>query len=189
MAYISHSAGRIGGRRPLRAGLVLVVLALLGAALAGLGSARLARLPWDQMATSISVRFWPVAEARVLSAAITEVRTGAPGGGSEMLLSVSYEFDTPAGLVTASGAGLADRSAPEDRRLLALYRRAEFARMTGHPLPVYYSRSDPTRAYLDASLPWRTMLPDLFFGAVFLYFGAQFLARAAERGAGARFGR
>lgn len=188
MAYISHDAGHAGNNRPAHANLAPTGLALLGLALLVIGAVRLAGLPWNDVATSLSARFWPVAEARILSASLQEVRVPTPTGvKSELALAVEYEFEAEGRTVSATGASVADRSGSEDRRLLSLYRRIEFARVMERPMTASYDPAEPARAFLDVRLPWKDLLPGLGFGALYLVLGGQFLARAAERGMGVRF--
>lgn len=182
MAYVSHGAeeGRRASHRGT--GLAALVLALLGLVMVGAGAAQISGMAWSQAATAFAARSWPVAEARILSVAIDEIRIPGPGGvASELALSVAYEFEAGAAVVSAAGASLADRSGPEDRRLLSLFRRIEFARLTGRTMPAAYDPADPSRAYLDTRFPWRDALPRLGLGALFLLFGAQLLARALRR--------
>jgi hypothetical protein len=183
MAFVSHGAAYARGRRVAqRAGFAAVALALIGLALAGAGVVRLAGLPWSQAATSISARSWPVAEARILSASLDEIRVpGRDGMTSELALSVTYEFEAGGRTITGGRASLADRAGLEDRRLLTLYRNAEFGRITGRTMPVAYDPADPPRAFLDASFPWKDALPGFGLGAALLFLGGQLLARAARR--------
>jgi hypothetical protein len=186
MAYISHDAGYAGKRRPATASLAAIGLALFGLTLGIAGAARLAGLPWNHVSTSLSARFWPVAEARILSAALDEVRIPTPQGlTSELALVVKYEFETDGRTVLADGASLDDRSGAEDRRLLSLYRRVEFARLTGRTMPVAYDPAAPSRAFLDTRLPLMDVLPGLGLGALLLVLGGQFVARAFQHGSGA----
>ena len=182
MAYVSHGAeeGRRASHRGT--GLAALVLALFGLVMVGAGAVQVSAVSWNQAATAFAARSWPVAEARILSVAIDEIRIPVPGGvSSELALAVRYEFDADGTLVTAERASLADSSGPEDRRLLSLFRRIEFARLTGRTMPASYDPADPSRAYLDTRFPWRDALPRLALGALFLLFGAQLLARALRR--------
>ena len=180
MISISYGTAHAGRRRTARqASATAIVLTLVGLTLTGAGLIRLAGLPWHEAATSLSARFWPAAEARILSASIGEARK--PGEkNSALTLSVEYEFETAGGTFVGTSASLADNSDMEERRLLLLFRRIEFARVTGRSMPVVYDPADPSRAFLDTSIPWRDTLPRLALGMVFLFFGGPFLTRAVR---------
>lgn len=180
MAFISHEVGHGSGRRH-SANLAAITLAVLGLALVAGGVSRLAGLPWGEVATSLAAHTWPVAEARIVSTSLDEIRVpGKHGLASELALTVEYEFDTAHGTVTAKGGSLYDRSSLDDRRLLSLYRRTEFARVMDRTMPVSYDPAAPTRAFLDMSLPWVGMLPRLAVGAMLIFLGGSWLARAAR---------
>lgn len=182
MAYVAHGADHARASSHRAGGLAALILGLLGLLMAGAGTVQLSRVSWNQAATAFAARSWPVAEARILSVAIDEIRVPGPDGvSSELALSVRYEFQANGAVVTAERASLADGSGPEDRRLVSLFRRIEFARLTGRTVPAVYDPADPARAYLDARFPWRDALPRLALGSALLLFGWQLLARALRR--------
>lgn len=186
MAFISHDVGRAANR--LYSGRVSAVcLGLLGMVLLGAGALPLAALPWRQVESALVARTWPVAEARIISVALEEVRTPTPRGPqTDIALRAEYEFETPNGLVVATRVGLAERAPEEDRHLLSIYRKVEFARQTGHAMMASYNPARPADAYLDISLPWIAMVPRIGLGLVVMFFGASWLARAGRQIAEAR---
>ncbi len=182
MAYVTHGAAQARASSHRAGGLAALVLGMLGLLMLAAGAVQVSAVSWSQAATAFAARSWPVAEARILSVSIDEIRIPGPGGvSSELALSASYEFEADGAVVTADRASLADRSGPEDRRLLSVFRRIEFARLTGRTLPAVYDPADPARAFLDPRFPWRDALPRLALAGLFLLVGGQLLARALRR--------
>jgi len=173
-----HAGRRRGkGLRARRA-----VAALFGVGLAAYGAAKIDPLPWNEVAAAFVASSWPVAEAYVTRAALDEIVVPGQGGlVTERQLSVSYEFERDGQLVTATTASPNDRGPVDDRRLLALFRKAEFARITGHPVAVSYDPEEPTRAYIEAGIPWGRLLPDLAWGTLAFLMAGSFFARALAR--------
>lgn len=183
MVSISYEAAHGNGNRAARRpGVAALALLLFGLVLAGAGFFRIAGLPWDQLRTALDARSWPAAEARIVSAELTEILVPGPDGtDSELALSVEYEFEAAGRTVTGSSASLKDRSGPEDRRLVRLFRKAEFARITGGTVPASYDPNDPARAFLDPDLPWKDILPGFGLGVALLLLGGQIAGGAAAR--------
>jgi hypothetical protein len=181
MVAIDDHGGAAHGRRTApRAG--RLVSALFGAGLAAYGAANINVLPWSETATAVAAKSWPVAEAHVVSAALDEIAVPTPDGvGIERSLSVAYEFKVDGQAFAGSSASLNDRGSADDRRLLALFRKAEFARITGRTLPVAYDPHRPSRAYLQAAVPWGRLLPGLARGAAAFLMAGWFFARAFAR--------
>jgi len=167
-----RGAGRMAG----------VLAAALGAVLSFAGAGQLEPMPWGEAAAAMRVAAWPVAEARVTDARLDEVPVPARGGTvAELRLSLTYEYEVD-GRRFAGGAGsLADRAPADDRRLVALYRRAAFARITGGPLAVSYDPAAPERAYVEASVPWARLLPGLAKGAALFLAAGWLFALAFPR--------
>lgn len=178
MVAIDNSEGarapvRIARRRGAGRMAATAVAAALGCLLALAGSRHVAPLPWDEAATALRVATWPQVEAKVTAASLDEAVVPGPAGmAAEWRLSLAYEYRVD-GRDFAGGQGsLTDRAPAGDRRLMALYRRAEFARITGGPFAVSYDPAAPERAYAEASMPWARLLPGLAEGiALFLAAG------------------
>lgn len=157
MSTVSFGNAQAGRRHRTMRWPRFAVLALIGALLAALGAAALKSVPWETARLHQAVRSWPVAQAKVLSVSIAEQRAPGPNGGivSELVLTASYEFDVAGETRFGNRAGLSDRAAPHDRDLKTLYRKLDFARITGRSVPVRYDPGDPGHAYLDTSFAWR----------------------------------
>lgn len=159
-----------------------VVSALFGAALAAYGAANVDTLPWGEAATAIAAQAWPVAQASVETAAIHEIAVPTANGVQIGLsLSLAYTFEVDGRTVHATTASLNDQGAAYDRRLVALYRRAAFSRITGRTLPVAYDPDEPSRAYLQVSVPWGRLLPGLGLGLAAFLMAGWFFSRAFPR--------
>jgi hypothetical protein len=96
-------------------------------------------------------------------------------------LSVGFDLVVKGQTISGTSASPNDRGAADDRRLLALFRKAEFARITGHALPVTYDPAEPSRAYLQAAVPWSRLLQGLALGAAAFLMAGWFFARAVAR--------
>lgn len=134
----------------------MAVFIFIGAAFAAAGAAVLAGLPWQEARLHLAARSWPVADATILSVSLHEERRPGPHGVEEQLvLSVVHTFEVDGIAFTGRRAGLSDRAAPHDRDLKTLFRRLDFARLTGRTVPVSYDPDDPAHAYLDIGFAWR----------------------------------
>jgi hypothetical protein len=159
------SAG-VARRRGAGRTAAMAVAVAFGCLLALAGSRQLAPLPWGETAAALRVATWPVAEAKVTAAHLGEVAVPGRGGlETELRLSLAYEYEVGGRSFTGGQGSLADRAPDDDRRLVSLYRRAEFARITGDPLAVFYDPAAPERAYVEAAVPWARLLPGLAKGA------------------------
>lgn len=171
MVAIDHfGGGRVSAGLVRRRGAgrtaACVVAAALGSMLALAGARQLEPLPWGETATALRVPTWPMAEARVTAARLDEV--AVPGGGgldTELRLSLAYEYEVDGRHFTGNAGSLNDRAPAYDRRLVALYRRAEFSRITGGPLAISYDPAAPENAYVEAEMPWGRLRPGLAKGA------------------------
>jgi len=184
--YGRMPAGAWLRRAPAQAAMGLAVA--LGCVLAVAGARQLDRLPWVETITAVRAATWPIAAATVTAARLEEVPVPAAAGmRTELRLAVSYVYDVGSRRFEGGAASLADRAPADDRRLVSLYRRAEFARITGKPLAVSYDPAAPATAYLEAAVPWQGLLPALpkAAGLFFLAgccFALAFPGRPARRG-------
>ncbi len=154
------------------------IYALIGLIIAGLGAAVLSNLPWKAGLVHIQARDWPTVPAQILS-----VSLHADAGGIEagLALDVVYSFEVDGAVIDGSRASYSDVAAPHDRRLRGLYRRLDFARITGRTVAVAYDPRDPGRAYLDRSFDWRAVAPRAGIGLTGLLFGLFLMTRPWRR--------
>lgn len=155
----------IARQRAMGAAMTVAGLAL-GCGLTVAGMLQVDRLPWGEAATALRVATWPTAEATVTIARLDEVAIPARGGAvPELRLRVAYDYEVRGQRFDGTRASPADRARADDRRIVAIYRRAEFARITGKPIEISYDPARPNQAYIEALMPWNRMLPGLCKGA------------------------
>jgi hypothetical protein len=97
------------------------------------------------------------------------------------VLFVAYEFQVAGEAFTGHRASLSDRAQPHDRELMTLYRRLNFARLTGRTVPAAYDPRDPAQALLDTGFAWKPALLQAGFGAVAIALGLALLTGGVVR--------
>ncbi|MEO3387646.1 DUF3592 domain-containing protein [Mesorhizobium sp. CAU 1741] len=160
---------------------VAALFALIGLAIAGLGATILSDLPWKQVLVDVQTRHWPTTDATVLSVSLHEERPFAATGntvGAELVLGVSYQYSVGGATYDGVAASYSDRAAVDDRRLPTLYRRLDFARLTGRAVPVSYDPHAPASAYLARDFDWRPIAPRAGLAVIALVFGLALVTRA-----------
>jgi hypothetical protein len=180
MGMLTERAAREGGGGFLRPrALALGVLATLLFAAAVLS---MARVPFDQLANHLEARSWPVAPAHIVSVSLSrELEYRGERLEPRLRLAVAYEFEAEGRSFRAHSASIEDVAAPHERRLQLLFRRIDFARITGRTMPASYDPIDPESAFLDASMPWGPVFRHGLSGLALALAGAAALVAASRR--------
>jgi hypothetical protein len=135
--------------------------AAVGFILVGLGALTLAHQPWHELQQHIQTRHWPTTQAQILAVSLQEVRQHSGAGDrmvADLLLGVAYEYEVDGQVREGTRASFSDLGDTYDRRLRALYRKLDFARIMQRSVPVSYDPQDPGNAFLDRGFEWQPFL-------------------------------
>lgn len=180
----SNSFGTACGQRQRRApGLRFALLTLLGVALTLAGVLSLSRLPWNEAGAHLVAGTWPTAEATISSVSLAEeIRVRADRRvETELVLTVAYAYEVDGQLYEGYRGALSDRGALHDRDLRTLYRKLNFARITGRSVPVSYDPHQPALAYLDTGFDWKRAAAPFGLGLAAIGWGLSLIGAAARR--------
>lgn len=159
------------------------LLTLLGVALTVAGVLSLSRLSWNEARTHLVAGAWPTAEATISSVTLVEESRVRPDRRveTELVLSVVYAYEVDGQLYEGYRGALSDRAALHDRDLRTLYRKLNFARITGRIVPASYDPHEPALAYLDTGFDWKAAAAPFGLGLAAIGWGLSLIGAAARR--------